>query len=374
MLRVFAFALAAIAAIAAFRFDWLPGEMPDFEVYWTAGSRALDAQPLYRGDDGHYQFKYLPAFAVLTAPIGLLPLAQAKAVWFVASVVCLLALVAASVQVLPERRRPTALVVAIVFVAMAKFYGHELVLGQVNILFGLLATTGVLMTARQNESAAELLFIGAAAVKPYGVIFLPWMAYIRGRRGVLTTVVGLGILLLLPMVLYGPERTIELHRQWWLTVTASTAPNLTNNDNVSLAGMYAKWLGIGPRATRATAATSLALLGLVAFAVSRRRTVHRPAALEGALLLTCIPLLSPQGWDYVFLVTTPAIALFANYDDLLPAWIRWTTWAALATIGLSLFDLMGRERYAAFMATSVITVCFLVLVVALVALRVRRIA
>ena len=49
------------------------------------------------------------------------------------------------------------------------------------------------------------------------------------------------------------------------------------------------------------------------------------------------------------------------------------TWAAVATIGLSLFDLMGRERYAAFMAWSIITVCFVVLVSALVGLRVRKI-
>ena len=40
--------------------------MADFEVYWTAANRALDAQPLYQPADGHYQFKYLPAFAFLS--------------------------------------------------------------------------------------------------------------------------------------------------------------------------------------------------------------------------------------------------------------------------------------------------------------------
>jgi Na+/citrate or Na+/malate symporter len=54
--------------------------------------------------------------------------------------------------------------------------------------------------------------------------------------------------------------------------------------------------------------------------------------------------------------------------------LRVLTWAAVATIGLSLYDLMGRERYAAFMAWSVITVCFLVVVAALVSLRLRRVA
>ena len=42
--------------------------MVDFEVYRTAAGRALDAENLYRPIDGHYQFKYLPAFALAMAP------------------------------------------------------------------------------------------------------------------------------------------------------------------------------------------------------------------------------------------------------------------------------------------------------------------
>jgi hypothetical protein len=372
MVKVFAYGLAAVAAIAAFRFGWLPGEMRDFEVYWTAASRALEAQPLYRSADGHYQFKYLPAFAVLTSPIGLLPLAKAKAAWFVLSVVLLVALISLSVSLLPHRRRQPWLIVLIVLIAMGKFYGHELVLGQVNILFAVLTTAGILMT-RTGDGAPEIPFMGAAAVKPYGIIFFPWVAYVRGRRAILATAAGLVLLLAVPAVLYGPRGSIELHRQWWRTVTESTTPNLTNNDNVSVAGMYAKWLGPGASATRAAVATTFVLIAAIAFVIARRRTVHVPEPLEGALLLTCIPLVSPQGWDYVFLITTPAIALFANYDDFLPGWLRWTTWTAVATIGLSLFDVMGRERYAAFMSLSVITICYLVLVAALIMLRARRI-
>ena len=38
--------------------------------------------------------------------------------------------------------------------------------------------------------------------------------------------------------------TIDLHQSWWRTVTETTPPNLLNPDNVSLASMYAKWLGV----------------------------------------------------------------------------------------------------------------------------------
>ena len=43
-------------------------EMVDFAVYRTAAARALDAETLYRESDGHYQYKYLPAFAFAMAP------------------------------------------------------------------------------------------------------------------------------------------------------------------------------------------------------------------------------------------------------------------------------------------------------------------
>ena len=106
----------------------------------------------------------------------------------------------------------------------------------------------------------------------------------------------------------------------------------------------------------------------------QRRTVSPPEGLEAALLLTLIPLLSPQGWDYVFLIATPAVVYLVNYEDRLPAFIRFATIAALATIGLTVYDLMGRAAYGTFMALSIISVCYFVVIGALCTLRARGIA
>ena len=56
-----------------------------------------------------------------------------------------------------------------------------------------------------------------------------------------------------------------------------------------------------------------------------------------------------------------------------PVW-RGITVAAALTIGLSIWDLMGRAAYSAFMAASVLSVCAVVLVGVLVSLRMRAIA
>ena len=66
--------LAIVSLVAVFT-TRVSRKMPDFEVYRTAGARALAAEPLYRADDGHFQFKYLPAFAIFAAPLAMVPLA-----------------------------------------------------------------------------------------------------------------------------------------------------------------------------------------------------------------------------------------------------------------------------------------------------------
>ena len=72
--------LALVATIAyAMR---VRHEMVDFAVYRTAGARAIDAAPLFRADDGHYQFKYFPAFALASVPFAVIPEEPAKAIWF----------------------------------------------------------------------------------------------------------------------------------------------------------------------------------------------------------------------------------------------------------------------------------------------------
>ena len=361
--------LALLAALFAFKAS---AKMPDFEVYWRAGARALAAEPLYRDADEHYQLKYLPAFAILAIPAGLLPLTPAKMLWFVASSGLIAVLLGFSLRLLPERRKPAWVLVLLTFVAMAKFYGHELILGQVNLLFAAIIVSAVLLLERRRSALAGALVALAVIVKPYAVIFLPWLAALRAGGALAAAAGGVALALVIPAVIYGVHGAIDLHREWWRTVTGSTAPNLLNPDNVSLAAMFAKWIGPGAPAAWLTAVLSLVLLASAALVFLRRREVSSPAGLEAALLLMLIPLLSPQGWDYVFLIATPAVMWLVNYDRELPWHLRLLTWAALAVAGLTLYDVMGRRAYSAFMQSSAISVCFIVLIASLVVLRLRR--
>jgi hypothetical protein len=366
---------AAVLAllVAAFAFK-AAAKMPDFEVYWRAGQRAAAAAPLYRAEDQHNQLRYLPAFAVLAIPAAQVPLPAAKAIWFGLSAALVAVVLALSLALLRERHRSATLLVTVTLVLMAKFFAHELVLGQVNLLLAGCVLTAVHLARRGRSVAAGLLLALAVVIKPYALIMGLWLLARRDVRAIAAAAAGGVAALALPTVVYGYDGTVALHLAWWATVTGSTAPNLLNADNVSLAAMFAKWLGPGGLAARLAGVASVILLLAAVAVCAMRRRVTAPDGLEASLLLTLMPLLSPQGWDYVFLVSTPAVMHLVNYAAQLPAAIRVTTVAALVSIGFSLYDVMGRRLYGQFMAWSIVTVCYLVVIGALVTLRLRRTA
>ena len=101
--------------------------------------------------------------------------------------------------------------------------------------------------------------------------------------------------LAVPMVLYGWQGNLDLLVAWSRTVFDSTAPNLLDTDNISLAAMWAKWLGVGPIATALAITTSAALVGLFLAMLQRRRRLATADYVDLAFLMLVVPLLSPQG-------------------------------------------------------------------------------
>jgi hypothetical protein len=161
------------AALALLLFEIRIGRgMRDFAVYRQAATRALYAEPLYRPEDGHYQFKYLPIFACAMVPFAWFSEDDAKTIWYTLSCMAGLMLVYESIRLLPERRLPSSGLFWLTLCCMAKFYGRELALGQANVVFGalLLGSLGALDLAFPAVTAG-LCVAAAFFIKPHGVLF-----------------------------------------------------------------------------------------------------------------------------------------------------------------------------------------------------------
>ncbi len=359
--RVAWIGVACLLVAAAVMFEVrLKHQMYDFEVYRVAGVRAAAGEPLYRAEDGHWQFKYFPAFALLIAPISQLPPIAARAVWLGISLVLVILLVNRSLALLPGRRHPALFLAGFTTLAMGKFYIREIGLGQSNILLAVVVLWAISQWWKGREAAAGALLAAATIVKPYAVLFLPYLLLRRRFRAAAAYVAVIVFALLLPAVRYGVSGNLALLRGWFDTVTLSTAPNLVGQDNTSIAGMFAAWFGVGPVASWLTLALTIVLLGGCTRAFLKAGGVQKPEYLDAGLLLFLIPLVSPQGWDYVLLVSTPVVMLLIDRIDEIRRPEQWVLVACLAILALTIWDVMGREPYRLFMMSRTVTICAMI--------------
>ena len=372
-LRAVTFLALTVVALVFYQAR-LRHEMIDFVTWRQAVVRALDAEPLYRAEDGHYQYKYFPLFAIVMAPFGLVDRETGKLLWFGVLIGLLVAVIRWSITALPDRRLSQRVLMWAAIVLMAKFFAHELLLGQTNLLIGGLLLAALVALQRGHRAAAGT-FVGLAVfVKPYALILVPWLLVTQAWPAAAMTALVVVAGLLMPAAVYGWGGNVELLQGWLRTVSDSTLPNLLNNDNVSIASMWAKWLGPGSTASTLAWLTVGATVILVIAAWRQRRKVPAPEYLEFALLLLLIPLISPQGWDYVLLLATPAVVcLVDRWREFSRPW-QGVVGVALALMCLTMFDIMGRALYGRFMSLAVVTVSALALAVCLVHTRQRGLA
>ncbi len=343
----------------------------DFVVPLTAATRFVAAEPLYRPDDGHYQYKYFPTFAVVMVPFTWVPKEVAQLTWFALTVAMTWMFLRLSLEALPDRRRPARTLFWLTLLLNAKFLVKELAFGQFNLLTALCLLGAVIAAQRGRGHTAGAAIAAGVFVKPYALVMVPWLAWTLGWRPVLVFALLLAGGLALPAAVYGWNGNLTLLSEWYRTVSDTTAPNLLAFENISFASMWAKWLTPGPAASRLALASAVCIVAAGGVVMWRRRHVPEPNYLEGAFFFLLVPLLSPQGWDYVLLIALPAYLLLVDrFRDLSPAW------RAMALVGIFLtsftvFDLLGRSLYTEVMRRAGVSVGALLIAACLVRLRWR---
>jgi hypothetical protein len=345
------------------------GDMTDFGVNYKAGARLLAGETLYQRADGHFMFKYFPIAALLYLPLSLLPLPAAEAIWYAIIVLASLALFVVSKRLVSGRTPVPWQVLALPPLVLAKFFFREIQLGQINTLVTLLLLWMAAELLRHRDGRAGMLWGVATALKPYGMIFLPYFVVRRNARALASGLAVLLVAFLIPALFYGFEKNVDVHREWYQTLRESTPGQLGGADSVSVAAFLAKWSGEADLAAPAVLFLALLVLAVVV----RGREVPRSPVLEVALLLVLIPLVSPLGWDYQFLTSVLAVTLLAHHLSRFSKTFRWLLLVNLFVAGFSIYDLMGPASYRAFMSFSVLTVSFLLVGFYLVNLRWRRI-
>jgi hypothetical protein len=349
-------------------------ELVDFVVPRTAAVRFLAHEPLYRPEDGHYQYKYLPTFAQLMIPFTLMSKEVAQFIWFALTMAMAWMFVRLSLDALPDQRLSAQLLVWLTLLLNGKFLVKELAFGQFNLPVALLLLGAVIAAQHGRGLTAGALVAAGVFVKPYALVMVPWLAWTLGWRPFVPFGLVMAGGLLLPAASYGWSGNLILLNEWYRTVTETTGPNLLAFENISFASMWAKWIEPGPTAAGLALASTISVVALGVAIMARRRDVAEPNYLEGAYFCVLIPLLSPQGWDYVLLIALPAyMCLLDRWRELSPNW-RAVALTGFFLTSFTIFDLLRRPLYTHLMQLAGISVGAVLIAACLARLRWRSVA
>jgi len=355
--------------------------MVDFEVNFRAAQRLQMGETIYRLADEHYQFKYMPISSILYLPLTLLPLDLAKAFWFFFIVFSFICLVILTNKLTNPKTNPYRLQSLLPSLILAKFFLREIQLGQINSIVTLILIAMTWMLAEdnnkdriRNETLSGLSWGLAVALKPYALIFFPYFILKKKWRSLALAFVFLAVALLAPSFYYGIRGNMTVHREWISTFFKSTPTFLTTQDNVSIIAFFSKWIGHQNLALLLTGLTIFVLALIILFLFLKGKTLQRTPVLECSVLLLCIPLVSPLGWDYTFLMSLLGLTIVLKYFQHYTLFWKIILIVNLCIISLSLYDLLGKETYALFMSWSVLTINFFILLGFLSYLRLKKIA
>jgi len=310
-------------------------------------------------------------------PWSLLPLHAAKLVWFQGCVAAVFGLVTMSVMLLPARKVPRlTLAIRDDGGDGEVFFRTELVLGQCNAIMAVCVLVALRFVKRDQPILAGASFALSAAIKPYALLFLPYLLLKRqfatfgvflrvGRRQPAAAgceFYGVGGNLGQLQRLDPDARPIDAGQP------AQPGQRVVVGDVHEVGRAGVARLQPGARHDRRGG-------GMLSAAAAPRLARERAGIPGSGRASGCAAAVVAAG------VGTTCCSwrrrrscCSSNEWGDLPVAVRIVSGTALAVLALSVFDLMGRRAYASFMSVSSITVCALLALSSLAYIRMNRLA
>ncbi|HET9847568.1 MAG TPA: glycosyltransferase family 87 protein [Candidatus Dormibacteraeota bacterium] len=283
----------------------------DFGAYLAAGHSILSGQPLYAAFLHHPfpdptlrpAYIYPPVFALLIAPLALLPVDLAGAIWLLICQGCL----AASLLIVIRWLRPAAWALTAITVATLTFYPLwiDAVQGQANLIVVFLVTGGVAGIVRGDPRFGAALGL-AAALKLTPALLLVWLLLDRRFRAAAWMLGSVAAVTVAAALVRGSDSVA-----FFTQVVPALARGTAVYANQSLSGLLGRvasanpytdpWLTLSWMSLLATAAA------IVLVAVWYWRSRDQQGLARAAAFVPLLPLLSSVTWPHHLVILLPVI-------------------------------------------------------------------
>lgn len=327
-LKIVLYAILAIVIIGFFR-NTLRRGMNDFNVVHRAGTRILHKENLYNFQDGHYLYKYSPFFALLVAPIGLLPRSVAEFFWLLGMCVCLFFVIKMAKKMILGDKPPPAYFYLLSLLLASKFLIREITLGQTDFLILLFIFFSLLFTHREKEFLAGIFLALSILIKPTSLIFVPYFLYKKRFKVTVSAITMSLVFLLFPSFVYGFRGNMNLLSGWKTIMSVSSPPLLVNDMNQSIFAFFYRLFTSAPykvnilnlNYTVVNVLIYAPIISLFIFLLVLNRKsklieesfVHNKESVEYSLLLIFMALFSPLGWFQNYSSSILAIMILVYY-------------------------------------------------------------
>jgi alpha-1,2-mannosyltransferase len=285
----------------------------DFGAYLNAARDIVHGQPLYAAFLHHPfpdatlrpAYIYPPSFALLIAPLGLLPDAAAALLWIALEQLALVVAIVIIVRWL----RPTRWAVAALLVATLSFYPLwvDVAQGQANLLVLLLVTVGIVGILRERPAFGAAIGV-AAALKLTPLILVVWLLLDRRYRAAAFVLGGFAVLTTAGALLRFQD-TIAYFGQ----VLPALASGTAFYANQSLAGVLGRTLSANPYTQPWIDLPWVPLLVIAAALTVIGwwwwQTRRHSAEARGVAFIPLLPLLSSVTWTHHLVIVLPLIWL-----------------------------------------------------------------
>jgi len=327
--KIALYIILAIVVIGLFR-NTLRLGMNDFDVVHRAATRVLHTENLYNFEDGHYLYKYSPFFALLVAPIGLLPLSYAEFLWLLGMYVSLFFIIRMAKKMIMGDKPPPGYFYLLSLLLASKFLVREIRLGQTDFLILLLILLCLQFAQRGKEFEGGIFLALSILIKPTSLIFFPYFLYKKRFRSAASAILASLIFLLLPSLVYGFSPNMNLLLGWKKIMSVSSPPLLATDVNQSIFAFFYRFLttsapyevnifSLSYTAVNAIVyATTIGLFLFLLFLNKKSEAVgksfiHNKEGIEYSLLFIFMALFSPLGWFQNYSSSILAIMILVYY-------------------------------------------------------------
>ena len=301
----FLFTVWLVMAIVPWLRIWLQDKFDlDYSIFYHSFWHAWQQMPLYiiYPEDGNY-FLYGPLFPLLMAPLAVLPYQLGRLLWML--IITFVPYWSVRKSLLTTRQQLFMLwfIAVEAYTCILDSESNSLILACVMFTY--------LLTEKEKDCWAGFLIALGTVTKIYGIVGLAFLPFSRHRLKFLGwTAAWTVILLVVPMLTFGPEYVIREYHEWYDVLVHK------NNLNQFAAGQNISLLGIVRKVSGCATYSDLWLLipGLIVFALPYLRfnqykhQAFRMAVLSSVLMF--VVLFSTGSESYGYIIAMGGVAIW----------------------------------------------------------------